>query len=166
MLFSWRASTLVAVGAGGAFLLDGLVTAAGSIFLWIGFITKLSCNLLLMSIAKKCATSELGGPASEVKRGVDLIIKGKQHNQIQEMDWLVCLVLNKDVKYRSSRLTGGFVFTAQQSFVLWFEASYLQKVILIKSANILCNEMVANELDCFKFKFLRRMRLKKRASSI
>ena len=110
--------------------------------------------------------SELVGPASEVKKELDLIIKGKQHNQIQEMDWLVCLVLNKDVKYRSSRLTGGSVLTAQKSFVLWFEASYLQKVILIKPNNFLCNEMVTNELDCLKFEFLRRTRMKKRASGI
>jgi hypothetical protein len=41
MLFAWRALMLAAVGAGGVFLLDGLVAAAGSIFLWIGFF--LSC---------------------------------------------------------------------------------------------------------------------------
>jgi hypothetical protein len=45
---------LVAVGAGSAFLLDGLVAAAGSTFLWIGFITKLLCNLLPMSSTKLC----------------------------------------------------------------------------------------------------------------
>jgi hypothetical protein len=45
---------LAAVGAGGAFLLDGLVAAAGSAFLWIGFIAKLLCNLLLMSSSKLC----------------------------------------------------------------------------------------------------------------
>ncbi len=54
MLFAWRALMLAAVGAGGAFLLDSLVPAVGSIFLWIGFITKLLCNLLLMSIRKFC----------------------------------------------------------------------------------------------------------------
>ncbi len=52
MLFPWRALMLAAVGAGGAFLLDGLVLAAGSTFLWIGFLTKLLCNLLLMSCKK------------------------------------------------------------------------------------------------------------------
>ncbi len=54
MLFAWRALISAAVGAGGAFLLDDLVAAAGSIFLWIGFITKLLCNLLLMSSTKLC----------------------------------------------------------------------------------------------------------------
>ncbi len=49
MLFAWKALMLATVGAGGAFLLDGLVAATGSIFLWIGFITKLLHNLLLMS---------------------------------------------------------------------------------------------------------------------
>ncbi len=77
-----------------------------------------------------------------------------------------CLVLNNNIKYRSSGCTGGSVLTAQKSFVLWFEASYLQKVILIKPTNFLCNELVANELNCLKFEFLRRTRMKKRASSI
>ncbi len=110
--------------------------------------------------------SELVGPALEVKREPDLIIKGMQHNQIQETDWSRCLVLNNNIKYRSRRLTGGSVFTAPKSCVLWFEASYLQKVILIKPTNFLCNEMVANEFDCLKFEFLRRTRMKKRASGI
>ncbi len=55
-IFAWRALMLAAVGAGagGAFLLDGLVAAAGSIFLWFCFITKFLCNLLLMSSTKLC----------------------------------------------------------------------------------------------------------------
>jgi hypothetical protein len=101
-----------------------------------------------------------------VKREPDLVIKGMQHNQIQETDWSGSLVLNNDIKYRSSRLTGGSVFTAQKSVVLWFEPSYLQKVILIKSTNWLCNEMVINEFDCLKFELLRRTRMKKRASGV
>ncbi len=108
--------------------------------------------------------SESVRPALEMKRGPDLIIKGTQHNQIQEMDWSGCLVLNKDIKYRSSRLTGGSVLTTQKSFVLWFEASHLQKVILIKPTKFLCNEMVVNEHDCLKFVFLKRTRMKKGAS--
>jgi hypothetical protein len=52
--FAWRALMLVAAGAGGAFLLDGLVAVACSIFLWIGFISKLLCNLLLMPSTKLC----------------------------------------------------------------------------------------------------------------
>ncbi len=51
-LFPWRALMLAAVGACFVFLLDGLVAAAGSTFLWICFITKLLCNLLLMSSTK------------------------------------------------------------------------------------------------------------------
>ena len=43
---------IVVVGAGSAFLLDGLVAAAHYTFLWIGFIVKLLCNLLLMSSTK------------------------------------------------------------------------------------------------------------------
>ena len=54
MLFAWKALMLATVGAGGAFLLHGLVAAAGSIFLWIGFITKLLCNLLLITSTKLC----------------------------------------------------------------------------------------------------------------
>ncbi len=45
---------LAVVGTGSAFLLDGLIAAAGSTFLWISFITKLLCNLLLMSSTKLC----------------------------------------------------------------------------------------------------------------
>ncbi len=45
---------LTAVGAGGAFLFDSLVAAAGGTFLWIGFITMLLCDLLLMSSIKLC----------------------------------------------------------------------------------------------------------------
>jgi hypothetical protein len=62
--------------------------------------------------------SELVGPALEVKRDPDLIIKGKQHGQIQETDWVGCLVPNNDTKYRSNRLTGASVLAAQKSFVL------------------------------------------------
>ncbi len=56
ILFPWRVSMFVAVGAGNAFLLDGLglVAAVDSTFLWMGFITKLLCNLLLMSSTKLC----------------------------------------------------------------------------------------------------------------
>jgi hypothetical protein len=73
---------------------------------------------------------------------------------------------NNNIKYRSSCLTGGSVLTDQKGFVLWFETSYLQNVILIKPTNFLCNEMVANELNCLKLEFHRRTRMKKRASGI
>ncbi len=43
---------MAAVDANGAFTLDVLVAAAGRTFLWIGFITQLLCNLLLMSCTK------------------------------------------------------------------------------------------------------------------
>jgi hypothetical protein len=46
MLFAWRVLMLAAMGTGGALLLNSLVAAA------IGFITKLLCNLLLMSCTK------------------------------------------------------------------------------------------------------------------
>jgi hypothetical protein len=110
--------------------------------------------------------SELVGPALEVKKEPDLIIKGKQHDQIQVMDWSECLVLKNNIKYRSSRLTGGSVLTVQKSLVLWFEACCLQKVILIKPTNFLCNEMIADEFNCLMFEFHRRIRMKKRASGI
>jgi hypothetical protein len=69
----------------------------------------------------------------------------------QETDWLGCHVLNNNIKKRSSRLTGGSVLTAQESFVLWLEASELQEVILIEPSNFLCHEMVANEFNNLKF---------------
>jgi hypothetical protein len=49
MIFPWRALMLVAVGAGGAFLLEGFVEV---VFSWVCIITKLSCNLLLMPCSK------------------------------------------------------------------------------------------------------------------
>ncbi len=52
IIFAWRLLMLAAVGAGGAFLLDGFA-AAGSTFLWIVFISRLLCNCLLMSFTKK-----------------------------------------------------------------------------------------------------------------
>jgi hypothetical protein len=103
--------------------------------------------------------SELVGPVLEVKKGPDLFIKGMQHNQIQEADWLRCLLLNNNIKYRSSHLTSESVLTAKESFVLWFEVVYLQKITLIKPTNFFCNEMVANEFDCLKFEIRRRIRM-------
>jgi hypothetical protein len=82
------------------------------------------------------------------------------------MNWPGRLVLNSNIKYRSSHLTGGSVLTTQKSFVLWFEASYFQKVILVKPPEFLCNEMVANELNCLKFEFFRRIRMKIGASGV
>ncbi len=82
------------------------------------------------------------------------------------MDWSGCLVLNNNIKYRLSYLTGGSILTAQKSFVLWFDASHLQEVIFIKPTSFLCNEMVADELNCLKFEFLRRTRMKKKASGV
>ncbi len=49
MLFPWRALMLVAVGAGGTFLLEGFVAV---VFLWVCFFIKLLCNLLLISCTK------------------------------------------------------------------------------------------------------------------
>ncbi len=40
---------LAAMGAGGTFLLEGFVAV---VFLWVCFITKLVCNLLLTSCTK------------------------------------------------------------------------------------------------------------------
>ncbi len=105
--------------------------------------------------------SEFVGPALEVNRGLDIIIKGTQHDWIQEMDWLGCLMLINYIIHGSNHLTGGSVLTVQNCFVFWFEASYLQKVILIKWTNFLCNEMVPDEFGCLKFEFLRKTRMEK-----
>jgi hypothetical protein len=49
MLFPWRALMLAVVGTGGAILLECFIAV---VFLWVYFITKLLCNLLLMSCMK------------------------------------------------------------------------------------------------------------------
>jgi hypothetical protein len=94
MLFAMRALMLTAEGAGGAFLFNGLVAATGSIFSWIGFTTKLLCNLLLMSSTKLCNVW-IGWASFEGEEGAGPNYQGTQHNQKQEMNWLGCFVLNK-----------------------------------------------------------------------
>jgi hypothetical protein len=55
----------------------------------------------------------------------------------------------------SSCLTGGSVLYAQESFVLWLEASEFQEVILIERTYFLCHETVTDEFDSLKFEILR-----------
>jgi hypothetical protein len=129
---------LAAVGADGAFLLNGFVAAAGSTFLWIGFITKLLCNLLQMSCTKKI-DFWIGWASFGGEEGAGTTYQ-KICNKIKTPNGLVGMSCDeqqyqKEVKPSYWRVCPFH----QRKLCTWLEASEFQEVILIDSTNCLCH---------------------------
>ncbi len=92
LLFDWRALKISASCAGCIFLLDWVDVAVDSTFLWDAFITKLLCNLLLMSCTKLFVTGS--GQANFGGEGGAKPNYQKIHNTIGRRRWFDKDVLN------------------------------------------------------------------------